>query len=183
VVAAGGRGDPAPGGAASSVVAPTGVVVTVRSAFAPGSEDGCVSDQPADNEPDALHRVLGIVAEAIDVLDEAFLAAPACRPTCPGCGSDNAAYMVNDYVWAAAGVGDGWWCVTCIEDRLGRELTGADLKVVPMNVPFTHGGDDIDPRQLTVKVAAIQTWTVDDWATAHQIESGNGELTEPELDT
>lgn len=47
-------------------------------------------------------------------------------------------YLVHDDVWASAGLQptDGFLCVECLEARLGRKLTGADLRLdVPINSP------------------------------------------------
>jgi len=51
---------------------------------------------------------------------------------CLGCGVNvvymkEQAYMVHNDVWAAAGLTDGWACVGCLEERLGRELTPDDF--------------------------------------------------------
>src|SRR5262249_8250918 len=39
-------------------------------------------------------------------------------------------YMVQDHVWAAAGMGstDGFLCIGCLEARLGRSLGAADFR-------------------------------------------------------
>jgi hypothetical protein len=44
-------------------------------------------------------------------------------------------FMVVDRVWHDAGMTPlgGWLCLHCLEDRLGRPLTPADLKDVPLN--------------------------------------------------
>jgi len=46
-------------------------------------------------------------------------------------------FMVNDQVWAAAGLepDSGWMCVECLEARLGRELVADDFADLPMNAP------------------------------------------------
>jgi hypothetical protein len=47
-------------------------------------------------------------------------------------------YIVHDEPWAEAGMGydDGFLCVNCLEGRLGRALTGADLRTdMPLNWP------------------------------------------------
>lgn len=45
-------------------------------------------------------------------------------------------FMVHDDVWTAAGMGQGFVCVTCLESRLGRPLTGLDFPLdLPINVP------------------------------------------------
>ncbi len=41
--------------------------------------------------------------------------------------------MVHDEAWAAAGLGDGFICVGCLERRLGRELTQDDFTTAPIN--------------------------------------------------
>lgn len=50
-------------------------------------------------------------------------------------------YTVHDAVWAAAGMGDGYLCIGCLERRLGRTLHRADFTSAPVNDPA-----DIDPR-------------------------------------
>jgi hypothetical protein len=39
-------------------------------------------------------------------------------------------YMVHDHVWRAAGMEetDGYLCIGCLEDRLGRTLVAADFR-------------------------------------------------------
>ena len=60
--------------------------------------------------------------------------------TCPRCGEANpVVFVVHDHVWESAGLslepqhrgGPGYWCLTCFERRLGREITPADLKTGP----------------------------------------------------
>ena len=62
-------------------------------------------------------------------------------------------YMVHDDVWAAVGMepNGGWMCISCLEARLGRRLTGADLKDLPINDPRR---DDDTPRLAALKTAA-----------------------------
>ena len=87
-------------------------------------------------------------------------------PECADCGvelmprtpfgsRDWQRYMVHDHVWAAAGIGylDGWLCIPCLEGRLGRPLTGADLEAVPLNDPDV---DDDTDRLAELKHAAAQ---------------------------
>jgi hypothetical protein len=47
--------------------------------------------------------------------------------------------MLWDKVWAAAGLDhdDGWFCIGCIEKRLGRKLVLADFNNAPCNFMFT----------------------------------------------
>jgi hypothetical protein len=52
-------------------------------------------------------------------------------------------YMVRDEVWQEAGMPleptrRDYLCVLCLEDRLGRELTGADFPPVGANRPGPH---------------------------------------------
>lgn len=74
-------------------------------------------------------------------------------PTTPWGAHDWQRFMVHDDVWAAAGMAPsgGWLCVSCLERRLDRPLTGADLKPVPLNNP---GDDDDTPRLDELKRAA-----------------------------
>jgi len=45
--------------------------------------------------------------------------------------------MVNDEVWAAAGLSDepdsGMLCISCLEQRLGRALVASDFPDIPIN--------------------------------------------------
>jgi hypothetical protein len=50
-----------------------------------------------------------------------------CLPDTPEGAADWQQYGVHDGVWAAAGRGRGWLCVSCLEVRLGRSLSAADL--------------------------------------------------------
>jgi hypothetical protein len=43
-------------------------------------------------------------------------------------------YMVRDEVWHEANGGRGYLCIACLERRLGRQLTAADLTGAPINV-------------------------------------------------
>ncbi|WP_255951566.1 hypothetical protein [Streptomyces odontomachi] len=69
------------------------------------------------------------------------------RPDLPCCDCRTATarteyYMVNDTVWAAAGmpVGAGILCIGCLEQRLGRQLIATDFTNCPAN-------DLADPRR------------------------------------
>jgi len=42
-------------------------------------------------------------------------------------------YMVHDALWEDHGVGEGILCKPCLEARVGRPLTRADLSDVPLN--------------------------------------------------
>jgi hypothetical protein len=55
---------------------------------------------------------------------------------------DTQQYMVHGDVWAAAGMRHGWLCVPCLEVRLGRHLSPADLTTAPINDPWRY--DDTD---------------------------------------
>jgi hypothetical protein len=74
-------------------------------------------------------------------------------PLNPLGGRDWHRYMVTDQVWADAGMASlgGWLCIPCLETRLGRPLTGADFKPLPLNDP---GIDDDAPRLDELKWAA-----------------------------
>lgn len=56
--------------------------------------------------------------------------------TCPPSGTSEW-YMVNDDVWASAGIREGYLCIGCIETRLGRQLVRGDFKF-----PDAHDGED-----------------------------------------
>lgn len=60
-------------------------------------------------------------------------------------------YMVHDHIWKEFGVGDGFLCIGCLEDRLGRKLTPLDFIDLPINKLHPYdtprlrdrkGGDD-----------------------------------------
>jgi hypothetical protein len=80
---------------------------------------------------------------------------------CPDCGVTVVAdtgpvenYMLRDHVWKAAGMGyaDGFLCVECLESRLGRPLTAADLDPdMPINYP---GMQRDTPRLFQLKSEA-----------------------------
>lgn len=63
---------------------------------------------------------------------------------CDDCGVDTAPdecidgtwewYMVHDEIWAEFGTAEGFLCVGCLENRLGRELTEHDFMEVPINL-------------------------------------------------
>ena len=44
-------------------------------------------------------------------------------------------YMVRDEIWQAAGMGEGFLCIGCLEKRLGRELAAGDFTPWPVNNP------------------------------------------------
>jgi len=52
-------------------------------------------------------------------------------------GKDWHYYMVHDALWESAGMkpDGGYLCVLCLEDRLGRPLTGNDFTAYPINEP------------------------------------------------
>jgi hypothetical protein len=53
---------------------------------------------------------------------------------CSDCGVDyDEFYMVHKHIWSAVGVGDGWLCIGCLEQRLGRKLNCADFTDAPCN--------------------------------------------------
>jgi hypothetical protein len=57
-------------------------------------------------------------------------------PHTPPGSKDWQQFMVHDEVWTAAGLDQGWICIDCLEKRLGRPLTGADLiPDLPINEP------------------------------------------------
>jgi hypothetical protein len=63
-------------------------------------------------------------------------------------------YMVHDAVWAEAGMGPhGFLCISCLERRLGRPLTGRDLIDAGCNDP-DFGAPT--PRMYALKRAAMR---------------------------
>ena len=69
-------------------------------------------------------------------------------------------YLVRDELWRAAGMSTSWGnflCIGCLEQRLGRELEGADFKAdTPVNRP---------QRQDTARLAARKAKQA--WPGAH----------------
>lgn len=58
-------------------------------------------------------------------------------------------FMVRDDIWPAV---DGFLCVACLESRLGRPLTGADLD---LSLPINYPGVQRDtPRLFRLKSEA-----------------------------
>lgn len=110
---------------------------------------------------------------------------------CVGCGGDtiNEAYMVHDEVWEAAGFGQGWVCIGCMEDRLGRVLSSTDFKpTVPMNTEYyTKRSERLRDRlggllekpesgpniTFTAPVASVDLLAFDDAGDAYEITSCN----------
>ncbi len=66
-------------------------------------------------------------------------------------------YMVTGEVGAQSGLGpnDGCLCIGCLEDRIGRELTGADFPMVPLNLPMAGMST---PRLEALQWAALRSW-------------------------
>lgn len=63
-------------------------------------------------------------------LMESFLCVDCTRDT----GRIGEYYMVHDDIWnSVVTEGDGMLCITCLETRLGRELTKRDFTDVPLN--------------------------------------------------
>jgi hypothetical protein len=42
-------------------------------------------------------------------------------------------YMVHKQIWTTFGVGDGYLCIGCLEQRLGRKLNRGDFTDAPCN--------------------------------------------------
>jgi hypothetical protein len=58
------------------------------------------------------------------------------RTPCPDCGViRHEVFMLHDDVWASTGLAHdaGWFCLRCVEKRLGRPVVDADLCDVPAN--------------------------------------------------
>lgn len=60
----------------------------------------------------------------------------AWRISCDECGSSEDYYMVQDRVWVGEAKlpKDTMMCLSCLEDRIGRNLTPIDFPTVPINV-------------------------------------------------
>ncbi len=61
-------------------------------------------------------------------------------------------YMVNGEVWAAAGMEQGFLCVGCLENRIGRELDSFDFTSAPCN--YAHPWDT--PRLADRKARPVE---------------------------
>lgn len=80
---------------------------------------------------------------SFDAAISAAAALIALSPNCVDCGSDtiigNEYYMVTDEVWLGSGMkhghrsGDGYLCIGCLEERIGRALTREDFPDYPVN--------------------------------------------------
>jgi hypothetical protein len=87
-------------------------------------------------------------------------------PNTPPGSQDWCWFMVRNHIWQAAGFtkfGDGCICLDCLEKRLGRELTAADLLPCPLNDPDDYAGRDI-PRLAELKRELVEMYPDDDWA-------------------
>lgn len=73
---------------------------------------------------------------------------------CRDCRQKSDHYMVRDEVWAAARMAplDGFLCVPCLERRLDRPLTCADLLPVDANKP-----SELDTDYLAHLKTQLQT--------------------------
>ncbi len=80
-------------------------------------------------------------------------------------------YFVHDHIWRAAGLvnfDDGCFCLYCMEQRLGRELTAADLRVCPLNDP---GESNDVPRLHALKVQLAELHPDGDWLSRNRPDS------------
>jgi hypothetical protein len=61
---------------------------------------------------------------------------PERRFYCVGCGDDvtDEFFMIHHHLWDEYIRHGGWMCVSCVERRLGRELTRDDFILCPINV-------------------------------------------------
>lgn len=63
-----------------------------------------------------------------DIDNEDFIKSEEERFTCTDCGEkDYNMYMVNTDLWSKYGNGDLTLCKSCLENRMGRKLTKADI--------------------------------------------------------
>jgi hypothetical protein len=75
---------------------------------------------------------------------------------CADCGADttpgegNEFYMISDELWQAVGVGEGFLCIGCLENRLGRQLIAADFIDVPGNIPEPQKSPRLIARLLAM---------------------------------
>lgn len=74
---------------------------------------------------------------------------------CTACDVDTSAigeyYMVHNNLWKRYGCGRGMLCIGCLEERMGRELTGDDFIDALINDPTK---DSISDR-LKSRLAAL----------------------------
>jgi hypothetical protein len=84
---------------------------------------------------------------------------PEHRLLCADCGCDvtDEFYMLHKSLWDEYVHADGWYCVPCVEDRIGRRLERADFKLCPINVITFRkterllermGGEPLNPEDL-----------------------------------
>jgi hypothetical protein len=59
-------------------------------------------------------------------------------------------YKVHDEVWKAAR-GEGWLCVGCLEERLGRRLTPDDF---PAHLPINNEPCGLRSKRLCGRIGA-----------------------------
>lgn len=52
-------------------------------------------------------------------------------------------YMVKNEIWKTFGVGDGFLCIGCLENRIQRQLTSSDFTDCPLNKGYYEDGTPV----------------------------------------
>jgi hypothetical protein len=168
------------------IVLPLQVAVQVAAVILRSNLSLAVGCCPEKGEPAALRKALDGILDLdgidgdlddddddFDDLDDGaspFFQRPRCldcdcelEPDTPPESRDWQWYMVHDQVWADAGMDDlgGCLCIDCLEKRLGRPLSGADLiPDLPVNEPGYY--DDTERlAQLKLEAAQLHNTPVD----------------------
>ncbi len=99
---------------------------------------GCEQMTEPDLNPDRLRFTGEMERTFADAIVE-VLGATIVLKACADCGRDPDLHMVSDAVWPAGGLGDGYLCVSCLEQRLGRSLSRSDFTDAQCNsLEFPH---------------------------------------------
>jgi hypothetical protein len=79
---------------------------------------------------------------------------------CKDCRGEYGGYMVNDELWASAGLGPrDFCCRSCLSNRLGRPLTNADYTLAPVNFESVPGfATEENYHRLNADAAATVCW-------------------------
>ena len=80
----------------------------------------------------------------LPLTEEEYKAIYACP--CADCGVETSHrealkeyYVVTDEIWNTVGAGEGYLCIGCLEERLGRKLVPEDFPPYPVNVSPKYG--------------------------------------------
>lgn len=103
-------------------------------------------DYPDDEPPELQLTKLDITMMCARVID-------ALGCDCQWCGIDTMHewYMVTDEIWSQYGPpAQGYLCIGCLEDRMGRQLKSADFIDAPVNTD----GDRCRSDRLTDRLSS-----------------------------